>query len=65
MFCNTSLRSCGLPRREMLHNLAGQDSVKTVEEELRKEMDRWMVREGDGLPLASEAVPNNVKANKE
>jgi len=48
-----------------LHNLAGQDSVKSVEEELRKEMDRWMVREGDSLPLASESVSNKGKAGKE
>jgi arylsulfatase A-like enzyme len=48
-----------------LHNLAGQDSVKHVEEELRKKMDRWMVREGDSLPLASESVPTKGKAGKE
>ncbi len=48
-----------------LHNLAGQDSVKTVEEELRKKMDRWMVREGDSLPLASESVPSKGKGGKE
>ena len=48
-----------------LHNLAGQDSVKSVEEELRKEMDRWMVREGDGLLLPSEAVPSKGKTGKE
>ncbi len=48
-----------------LHNLAGQDSVKNVEEELRKKMDRWMIREGDSLPLASESVPSKGKAGKE
>jgi len=48
-----------------LHNLTGQDSVKTIEEELRKKMDRWMVREGDSLPLASESVPTKGKAGKE
>ena len=48
-----------------LNNLAGQDSVKIVEEELRKKMDRWMVREGDSLPLASESVPTKGKAGKE
>jgi len=48
-----------------LHNLTGQDSVKNVEEELRKKMDRWMVREGDSLPLASESVPTKGKAGKE
>jgi arylsulfatase A-like enzyme len=48
-----------------LHNLAGQDSVKNVEDELRKKMDRWMVREGDSLPLASESVPTKGKAGKE
>ncbi len=39
-----------------LRNLSGQESVKAVEEELRKELDRWMVREGDSLPLPSEAI---------
>ena len=48
-----------------LHNLTGQDSVKTIEEGLRKKMDRWMVREGDSLPLASESVPTKGKAGKE
>ena len=48
-----------------LNNLAGQDSVKNVEEELRNKMDRWMIREGDSLPLASESVPSKGKAGKE
>jgi arylsulfatase A-like enzyme len=48
-----------------LHNLAGQDSVKNLEEELRKKMDRWMVREGDSLPLASESVSRKGKGGKD
>jgi hypothetical protein len=48
-----------------LHNLTGQDSVKNVEEELRKKMDRWMVREGDSLPLASESVSSKGKGGKD
>ncbi len=48
-----------------LHNLAGQDSVKNVEEELRKKMDRWMVKEGDSLPLASESVFRKGKGGKD
>ena len=48
-----------------LHNLAGQDSVKNVEDELRKKMDRWMVREGDSLPLASESLSSKGKGGKE
>jgi arylsulfatase A-like enzyme len=36
-----------------LHNLAGDPAYKSIEDELRRELDRWMVREGDFLPLPS------------
>ena len=38
-----------------LNNLAGQPKVSDVELELRNELDRWMVQEGDFLPLPSHA----------
>ncbi len=34
-----------------MNNLAGSDAVREVEEALREKLDRWMVREGDYLPL--------------
>jgi arylsulfatase A-like enzyme len=34
-----------------LNNLAGQESVKAIEDELRSQLDRWMIRESDYLPL--------------
>ena len=45
-----------------LNNLAGNADVSAVEKKLRQQMDQWMVREGDSLPLASESVPNPKKA---
>ena len=36
-----------------LENLAGEAKVKAVETKLRMEMDKWMVRESDFLPLPS------------
>ncbi|MDG2167733.1 MAG: sulfatase [Opitutales bacterium] len=38
-----------------LSNLAGQSSVTEIEKTLRIEMDKWMIREGDYLPLPSHA----------
>lgn len=38
-----------------LTNLAGQSSVSSLEEFLRVELDKWMIREGDYLPLPSHA----------
>jgi uncharacterized sulfatase len=34
-----------------LNNLAGRPSMKTIEAHLRVELDKWMVRESDYLPL--------------
>ncbi len=41
-----------------LNNLAGQESVHQIETELRAKLDRWMVREGDFLPLPTHAHQN-------
>lgn len=38
-----------------LNNLAGHKATQTIEERLRIEMDKWMVRESDFLPLPSHA----------
>ena len=38
-----------------LKNLVGQSSVNEIESDLRIEMDKWMIREGDYLPLPSHA----------
>ena len=43
-----------------LHNLAGTPEVAEVETRLRMELDRWMIREGDYLPL-----PGNIHAIEE
>jgi hypothetical protein len=36
-----------------LENLAGDAATAKVEKELREELDRWMVKESDYLPLPS------------
>jgi N-sulfoglucosamine sulfohydrolase len=36
-----------------LNNLAGKKATAEIERELRIQMDRWMVRESDFLPLPS------------
>ncbi len=41
-----------------LNNLAGQASVRGIEAELRKSLDRWMIRESDYLPLPTHAFDN-------
>lgn len=41
-----------------LNNLAGQESVQQIETDLREELDRWMVRESDYLPLPTHAHQN-------
>lgn len=50
-----------------LNNLVGGDAVREVEEALRQKLDRWMVREGDYLPLPTHAHHNlqpHTKATK-
>ncbi|NDV60997.1 sulfatase [Puniceicoccales bacterium CK1056] len=39
-----------------LHNLVGKEAVKDVEKYLREQLDRWMIREGDYLPLPSHSL---------
>ncbi|PHR95016.1 MAG: arylsulfatase [Blastopirellula sp.] len=39
-----------------INNLAGQESVKMIEQKLRNELDRWMIREGDYLPLPAHVI---------
>ncbi len=38
-----------------LHNLAGNADFESIETKLRENLDRWMIREGDYLPLPSHA----------
>ena len=38
-----------------LANLAGTEPARAVEDALRRELDRWMIRQGDYLPLPSHA----------
>ncbi|MEZ5397305.1 MAG: sulfatase [Bryobacterales bacterium] len=42
-----------------LDNLAGDPKLEAVEKDLREELDRWMIRESDYLPL-----PSHVRANQ-
>jgi N-sulfoglucosamine sulfohydrolase len=41
-----------------LNNLAGQASVSAIERDLRERLDRWMVSEGDYVPLPTHAHQN-------
>lgn len=41
-----------------LNNLAGQAALRNIETDLRAELDRWMVRESDYLPLPTHAYQN-------
>jgi N-sulfoglucosamine sulfohydrolase len=38
-----------------LNNLSGQSALKTIETELREELDKWMAISGDYLPFATDA----------
>ena len=42
-----------------LNNLAGQASVSAIEQDLRERLDRWMVGEGDYVPLPTHAFQNS------
>ncbi len=42
-----------------LTNLAGDRHVKVTERELRESLDKWMIREGDYLPLPSHISSRN------
>ena len=39
-----------------LNNLAGEPKFETIETKLRTTLDRWMVSEGDYLPLPSDVM---------
>ncbi len=41
-----------------LTNLAGQPALSEIEQDLRERLDRWMVSEGDYLPLPTHAFRN-------
>ena len=42
----------------MLNNLSGKKAFQEIEERLRQELDAWMVREGDFVPLPIHAFEN-------
>ncbi|MEM1227470.1 MAG: sulfatase [Planctomycetota bacterium] len=46
-----------------LTNLAGIDAHRQVERQLRIELEKWMIREHDYLPLPSHALQNERNAN--
>jgi len=37
-----------------LENLCGNPKTKEIEKKLRKEMDKWIIREGDFVPIMDE-----------
>lgn len=39
-----------------LHNLAGESPLRETEDHLRIEMEKWMIREGDFVPLPSHVL---------
>lgn len=41
-----------------VHNLAGKKTVASIEQMLRKELESWMIREHDFLPLPTHALQN-------
>ena len=41
-----------------VQNLAGRDSHKQIEQQLRIELEKWMIREHDYLPLPTHALQN-------
>ena len=41
-----------------LNNLAGQQAVANIERSLREELESWMIREHDFLPLPTHAIQN-------
>lgn len=40
-----------------LHNLAGESPLRETEDKLRIEMEKWMIREGDFVPLPTHVLP--------
>ena len=41
-----------------LNNLAGTKSVADIEKNLRQQLEKWMIREHDFLPLPTHALHN-------
>ena len=41
-----------------VQNLAGRDSYQEIERQLRMELEKWMIREHDFLPLPTHALQN-------
>ena len=41
-----------------LENLAGQEELRSIEQSLRLELERWMIRESDFLPLPTHVLAN-------
>ena len=37
-----------------LNNLWGNENIKAIEKELREELDKWLIREGDFVPIMDE-----------
>lgn len=48
-----------------LDNLAGRDSHRHLEQKLRLELEEWMIREHDHLPLPTHALQNEGRAGAE
>jgi N-sulfoglucosamine sulfohydrolase len=44
-----------------LNNLSGDPEFESIEKELRQELDKWMIREHDYLPLPSHARFSNTE----
>ena len=44
-----------------MNNLAGKKSVARLEQTLREELESWMIREHDFLPLPTHALQNSKR----
>ena len=47
-----------------IENLAGKKELSTIENELRKELDKWMIRERDYLPLPADIIKITAREKK-
>ena len=47
-----------------LNNLAGKNRVAEIERILREELESWMIREHDFLPLPTHALQNAKQQNE-
>ncbi len=47
-----------------IQNLAGRDSHQEIEQQLRIELEKWMIREHDYLPLPTHALQNQRQAKR-